>query len=732
MSNFLKTHNACFRAEWQKMRHTALPWLCVGASILLPLIQTLATFFLSDGLQENAWPRFVEDSITGFAGFFYPLFLVLLIGRIVYLEHKADTWKVLETQPVSRVALFLVKFEAAALLAAACLLLVLLFSLMGGFLLQTFKPSLGFARTAPAWGVLAQGLLRLWIASLGLLALHYYLSLLIKNFAAPMTIGLIGIIAAGIMNNFGIWSWWPYNAIPLTAKAFKGSPTGVPMLYHEYLSIIWAILFLLLAYQLLRQRGFVAAHLRGRRALVTVLGVLLFAALVGWVSRPQVMSRYNGTVVAGKLKTIKPVKMVALVRPALGDTIAVAPVTNGRFHLSLAGALDAGIYELQAGSQRLDIFFGSHDSLYVDLVALKEENTLVYSGTRAAECEYIQKGKGPNFRMAVLFASQSTPESFAAEILDEVKSKLREAGRFHTTDNIGLAPDYLALYQKSVEIEALRQLEIEYPKTYMLYNPNGVLKYPPAVDSLRSHISFSDPALLALPGYSEYVADYIRAKTGRSSNRDSAFAAVSAGLLKNTAVKEAIFLRFARERLRMLPDTSSRTRFVQAAYTGIANPLYRRRLQSDLAQLNSLMRGRPAPDFASASSQGTAFSLERFRGRFVVIDVWATWCGPCQRESPLFEDMAERYTDERLVFAAVSVDEDKKAWQREAAFKSMRVLQLHVDNPMQTFLKPYGIETIPRFMLIDPQGRIVNANLPPPSEPEFAAILQREVYNSRP
>jgi hypothetical protein len=209
MSNFLKTHNACFRAEWQKMRHTALPWLCVGASILLPLIQTLATFFLSDGLQENAWPRFVEDSITGFAGFFYPLFLVLLIGRIVYLEHKADTWKVLETQPVSRVALFLVKFEAAALLAAACLLLVLLFSLMGGFLLQTFKPSLGFARTAPAWGVLAQGLLRLWIASLGLLALHYYLSLLIKNFAAPMTIGLIGIIAAGIMNNFGIWAGGP-------------------------------------------------------------------------------------------------------------------------------------------------------------------------------------------------------------------------------------------------------------------------------------------------------------------------------------------------------------------------------------------------------------------------------------------------------------------------------------------------------------------------------------------
>jgi thiol-disulfide isomerase/thioredoxin len=733
MSTFLKTHHACFRAEWQKMRHTALPWLCIGASVFLPLIQTLAAFFLSKGQQDGAWAHFTQDSVTGFAGFFYPLFLVILIGRIVYMEHKADTWKVLETQPVSRAALFLVKFEVAVLLAAVCLLLVLLFSLVGGLVLQTFKPSLGFSRSSIEWGVLGKGLLRLWIASMGLIALQYYLALLIKNFAGPMTIGVIAIIAAGILNEFGIWGWWPYNAISLTSKAFKGSPTGEALLYHEYLSVAWALLFLLLAYQLLRQRGFEAAHFRGRRGLATALGVTLFAVLVSQVSKPKVMDRYASTVITGTLKTTKPVTQVALVRPAFNDTVLVVPVQGGSFHMRIAEALETATYELHAGTQQVAIFFGSRDSLHVDLTALKEDYKLQFSGTRAAESEFMQHNARPDFSFANRFASasESTPEKFADDVISQIDGEYKSATRYHTPDNIGMAPDFLAYYRKMLEVEALRQLEIEYPKTYVMYHPNATLKYPASVDSLRHSISFSDAALINLPGYLEYTADYIRAKSGRSSNRDSAFAALSSGLLKNDALREAIFLRFARERLRMLPDTSARQQFVQAAFTRISNVGYRQRLQGDLAQLNSLMRGRPAPDFAASATGGTAFTLSQFRGRYVVLDVWATWCGPCRRESPLFEEMAERYTGERLLFAAVSVDEDRNAWKREALFKSERVLQLHIDNALESFLKPYAIEGIPRFILIDPSGRIVNAAMPPPSEPEFAAILLRETGNNR-
>ncbi|GAA4342994.1 ABC transporter permease [Flaviaesturariibacter amylovorans] len=728
MSTFTQTHNACFRAELLKLRRTALPWLCIGAALFIPLIQTLANIFLSDGHQENAWPNFLQWSVKGFTGFFYQLFLILLIGRIVYLEHRYDTWKLLETQPVSRPALFLVKFEVAALVAALCLLLLVGFSLLGGALLQVAKPELGFAKSGIEWGVLFGAVGRIWIASLGLLALQYYLALLLRNFAAPMSIGLIGIIAAGILNDFGLLTWLPYNAIALSQAAYKGSPTGSGLLYHEWLSGLWCVFFLLMAYQLQRQRGFVPAHLRGRRGIVTGLSVVLLAALVVQVSKPRVMGRSENTVIAGRIKAEQPVQSVALVRPAFSDTIATAPATGGRFRLLLPDTLPPGFYRLHAGAQKLDIYFGSKDSLSVDLQASKDEFKLVFGGTRAAESEFLQTTDSrPDFSRIRRFQAEALPDAFMRELQELIAGQEKEAERFHTTDNVRLAPDFLASYRKLLEVGALYELEVEYPKSFMLYHPNKELKFGPEAERLRRSVSFADASLIDLPGFLDFATRYIGAKTARSANRDSAFSAFAAQQVPSLPLREAIHLRFARERLARTNDTASRQQVVQAAFAAIQNPVYQRHLQGDLVRLNSMLRGRPAPDFKASAASGTTFSLENFRGRYVVIDVWATWCGPCKRESPAFEDLSERYTDERLLFAAISIDEDKKAWQREVMFKSERVLQLHVEG--DAFAQAYGISSIPRFLLIGPDGRIVNANLPPPSEPEFLAILQREVYN---
>ena len=67
------------------------------------------------------------------------------------------------------------------------------------------------------------------------------------------------------------------------------------------------------------------------------------------------------------------------------------------------------------------------------------------------------------------------------------------------------------------------------------------------------------------------------------------------------------------------------------------------------------------------------------------------------------------------------------AWKLEAPMKSKRVLQLWAKNEKDEFTNGYAIASIPRFMLIDPMGKIVNANMPPPSDPEFENILRREI-----
>ncbi len=83
-----------------------------------------------------------------------------------------------------------------------------------------------------------------------------------------------------------------------------------------------------------------------------------------------------------------------------------------------------------------------------------------------------------------------------------------------------------------------------------------------------------------------------------------------------------------------------------------------------------------------------------------------------------------KYKKENIQFVALSTDEDSQKWYLSAKSKSKSVLQWHTDNS-KLFASAYDLETIPRFILIDPNGNFVNAKLPYPSEPSFEMLLRK-------
>ncbi len=150
--------------------------------------------------------------------------------------------------------------------------------------------------------------------------------------------------------------------------------------------------------------------------------------------------------------------------------------------------------------------------------------------------------------------------------------------------------------------------------------------------------------------------------------------------------------------------------------------------------LTALVKGKPSPKFVNYENyKGTTTSLDDFKGKYIYIDVWATWCGPCKKETPYLKKLIAAYKSKNIAFIGISVDDVKRhktlenarnKWKAMVKDKQMPGIQLFADKAWQSdFIRAYGITGIPRFILIDPEGNIIDANAPRPSQERLKAVL---------
>lgn len=142
------------------------------------------------------------------------------------------------------------------------------------------------------------------------------------------------------------------------------------------------------------------------------------------------------------------------------------------------------------------------------------------------------------------------------------------------------------------------------------------------------------------------------------------------------------------------------------------------------------LNGNASPSFAYENHKGGVTKLEDLKGKYVYIDVWATWCAPCRAEIPFLKKIEEKYHGKNIEFVSISVDMDKdhEKWQKFVSDKNLGGIQLFADkNWTSDFIKAFGINSIPRFLLIDPDGNVVNANADRPSSSELDKVLSELV-----
>jgi len=144
-------------------------------------------------------------------------------------------------------------------------------------------------------------------------------------------------------------------------------------------------------------------------------------------------------------------------------------------------------------------------------------------------------------------------------------------------------------------------------------------------------------------------------------------------------------------------------------------------------KLSKFAKGKPSPTFNLENYKGGKTSLQSLKGKYVYIDVWATWCAPCRQQIPALKKIEEKYKNKKIAFVSMSIDKskDKGKWQKMIKNDKLTGIQLLSENDWNSkFVKDYQITGIPRFILIDPDGNIVNANAPRPTDPRLEILFK--------
>jgi thiol-disulfide isomerase/thioredoxin len=371
------------------------------------------------------------------------------------------------------------------------------------------------------------------------------------------------------------------------------------------------------------------------------------------------------------------------------------------------------------------LFFGTNDSIYLDGKIYGNDIKFDINGTRLAENQ-MKSETDFDWSMAEYYLQENIdldkPERIMTAIYKEWKEAIDKPNQFRTIDNYIAKPDFRQRSEKLVTTKYLNLWNDLVKKRLALY-PNEKTNPSMGIKEIQNKLSLTDESLLTNEDYFNYIRSQLILKN-KNDIDDNAKAVAEIAKLKPSSFRDKLLFWQVRKSLEDATNSEERKALISTYQSQFKNPNYQTKIGFVYKEIESLGKGKIAPEFTAQTIEGNVIKLSDFKGKYTVIDVWATWCGPCKQQAPYFEKIALKYKKEKIQFVSLSVDDDAKKWYIEAKSKTKSIKQLHC-NDKNLFGKEYNMESIPRFILIDSSGKFVNAKMPRPEDPAFEIIIRK-------
>jgi len=449
---------------------------------------------------------------------------------------------------------------------------------------------------------------------------------------------------------------------------------------------------------------------------------LCFFILALLVFSCQEKGTVDYAIISGKIsnKTVGEVSINSLDR-TVKEVLNIAE--DGSFSDTLR--VKAATYIFFDGKNRTSVYINTGDILNVNYDAANFDTTLSISGKGSEISNYLLisskkenelRGKGTSIYLL--------EEDDYKATLNSVKMSSEEL----LANTTGVPEAYKVKEQRNLNYAYLGGLNI-YERYHAHYAKKPEFKTSDDFLAELDGIDYSNEEdFIFSPSYKGIVTSHYSSEASALAKKDSIAEDIAflttVGFLENETIKNGLLYENAKYGITYTDDVD---KFYKAFIGYSTNEDNNKEITESYNKLKTVAKGQPSPTFENYENfAGGTTSLSDLKGKFVYVDVWATWCGPCKREIPFLQKVEKQYHGKNIEFVSLSVDKlgDHDKWKRMVEEMHLGGIQLFADKSWDSdFVKDYLIKGIPRFILIDTNGNIVNSNAPRPSDTKLIDLF---------
>lgn len=358
------------------------------------------------------------------------------------------------------------------------------------------------------------------------------------------------------------------------------------------------------------------------------------------------------------------------------------------------------------------------------------DKTIVFTGEGAPINNYIvrKRALGLRYDSDIKAGGKSTSYEMEPALFSASELKLKEACQHLLSTTTGLPVAFRELEMRNIHYDYLLKIS-QYQDYQRNFYGKPDFQAPAEITRELQRLDYSNKEdFLFSDSYRFLIDVYGLSEAKRISKAEGVSAEVARvkalGSLQNKFIRDSVLFKYTSAFISLSEHLDS---FYHAFMAYSTNEAHRSKMTNIYTMLKRVAPGSPSPKFTRYENfAGGTSSIDDFKGKYLFIDVWATWCGPCVYQFPFLDTVKKEYHEKNIQFVALSIDKpiDHNKWQEYVRENKLGGVQLLADNAFESrFIQDYNIRAIPRFILIDPRGNIVTSNAPRPSDKELRKLL---------